>query len=189
MLNNDLKLMKLIDILKNRNLTKYFILGLSLLIAILILKKFFLLAVLIGISLVISYFIGMFQMSKSIGIELVTFTTFLAGFAFGPTTGAAIGLILITIHLIIGHFAFGPYIFWTIPLYIMLGILAGTLTGFEFVTLGIYSMLAINIISMILTAITYYQNLVNYIPFSITNIIFNLMLFLQFGPAIYSLVK
>jgi len=189
MLNNDLKLMKLIDIVQNRNLTRYFVLGFSLLVMILILQKFFLLVVLIVMSLAISYFIGTFQMSKSIGIELVMFTTVLAGFAFGSTTGAVIGLILIITHLIIGHFAAGLYVLWTVPIYIALGVLAGTLTGFDFVTLGIYMTIATNALSIILTAITFPQNLGNYIPFSITNIIFNLILFSQFGPVAYSLVK
>ena len=188
MLNYDLKLMKLIDAIHNRDLTKYLILGFSILVLVLILQKFFLLVVLIGVSLVISYFTGTYQ-SKTIGIELVTFTTVLAGFAFGPTTGALIGLILITTHLTIGHFAFGPYIFWTIPFYVAVGILSGTLTGVEFTTLGIYTIIAINALSLILTAITFPQNLGLYIPFAVTNILFNVIIFSQFGPLIYSLVK
>ena len=189
MLNNDLKLMKLIDVVKNRGLMKYLVLGFSILIMVLILQKFFLLALLIGISLAISYSIGTFQMAKSVGVELVTFTSVLAGFAFGPTAGAIVGFILIVTHLIVGHFAAGIYILWTIPFYVATGILGSMMTGIDFATLGIYITIGINATSIILTAITFPQNLGYYIPFSITNIIFNLVIFTQFGPPIYSLIK
>lgn len=181
--------MKIIYVLQNKNLTKYFIFGFALLVGVLILQKFFLLVVLVGLSLVISYFIGTYQMSKSVGMELVTFTTVLAGFVFGPTTGAFIGLVLIISHLIIGHFAAGIYVVWVLPLYLAAGVLAGTVSGFDFVTLGLYTALAINGIGIVLTAIAYMQNLGSYIPFAITNVIFNLIVFSQFGPAVISLLK
>ncbi len=189
MLNRDLKLMKLRDLFESRNFKRYLILGFALMVMVLVLQKFFILAVLILTSLVISYFVGMFQMAKSIGVELATFTTILAGFVFGPSTGAVVGLFLVITHLTVGHFSAGIYVLWVVPIYVAAGILSGTLAGFSFVTLGIYLMLGINVINLALTAVTFPQNLGNFLPYAVTNVIFNYILFSQFGPAIYSLIR
>lgn len=181
--------MKVIDYIQDKKLSKYLVLGFSALFLILILQKLFLLVVLIGISLFISYLMGNYQIAKSIGIELVTFTTILAGFAFGPTAGIFVGLFLIITHLTIGHFAAGTYIIWIVPIYLAIGFLAGTLTGFTFTTMGFYMVIAINLFNLILTFLTFPQNLGNYLPYSITNIIFNLILFSQFGPIVSGLIK
>ena len=189
MLDSDSRLMNLMDYLQRRNLTKYLVLGFVVLFLILILQKLFLLVALVAMSLVISFFMGNYQMAKLIGIELVTFTTVLAGFAFGPTAGIFVGLFLIITHLTIGHFAAGTYIMWVVPAYLALGFLAGTLTGFDFATLGIYLAVGLNVFNLALTFLTFPQNLGNYLPYSITNVIFNLILFSQFGPIAASLVK
>lgn len=181
--------MNIREFIKTRGLTKYLILGFAILVTALILQKFFLIFMLMILSLIISFFIGMFQMSKSIGIELVTFTTILAGFAFGPSWGIAIGLVLIILHFTLGHFAAGPYVLWVVPSYALIGFLAGTITGLDFVTMGVYMTIGLNAFNLFATITTYSQNLGNYLPFSITNILFNLILFNQIGPIIAVLVK
>lgn len=180
--------MNFIDFIKKRNLTKYFVMAFIGIALVLVLNRFFIIATLMATSLAISFLIGTYQASKSFGIELVTFTAILTGFAFDPTMGAVVGFILIVTHLIIGQFAAGFYVLWVIPLYTALGFLAGTLGGFDFVTLGVAMTLGINIISIFITAFIFMQNLANYLPYSITNIIFNLILFTQLGPAISSLI-
>lgn len=189
MLNSDSRLMNFLDYLQRRNLTKYLVLGFAVLFLVLILQKLFLLVALVAMSLVISFSMGNYQVAKSIGIELVTFTTVLAGFAFGPTAGILVGLFLIITHLTIGHFAAGIYIMWVVPAYLVLGFLAGVITGFDFATLGIYMVVGLNLFNLGLTFLTSPQNLGNYLPYSITNVIFNLILFSQFGSIAASLVK
>ena len=180
--------MDFIDFIKRRNLTRYVVMVLLGIALILILQKLFVLAVLMGASLALSFLVGTYQMSKSFGIELVVFTAILAGFAFGPTMGAIVGFILIVTHLVIGHFAAGAYILWVVPMYTALGFIAGTVSGFDFVTLGIFMTIGVNAISIFITAVTYVQNLGNYLPYSITNIIFNVILFTQLGPWISALL-
>ena len=176
------------DFIKSQNLTRYAIIGVLLLLLLVIFQKFFVVIFLIAINIFISFYIGKYQV-KNIGIELVTFTTILTGVVFGPATGAMVGLALIISHLIIGHFAFGAYILWLIPSYIVLGFLSGAVTGFDFFALGIYLTLGMNAFNLILTALIFPQNLGNYLPYSITNIMFNFIMFSFFGPAIYGLVK
>ena len=171
-------------------MNRVFLIAISLLILAFVLQKFFIIAILAVGSVAISFFIGTFQMAKSIGIELVTFTAVLTGFVFGPVMGAIIALVLIILHLIIGQFSAGPYILWVIPAYVTMGFLSGTLTGdISFDLLGIYLTLAINLFNLILTVITFPQNLGNYLPFSVTNILFNFLLFSQLGLPLASLIK
>ncbi len=160
------------------------------LILVFILQKFFVIAMLAVGSIAISYFIGTYHMAKSIGLELVTFTAVLTGFVFGPTLGAVIALVLIILHFIIGQFAAGPYILWVIPAYVVIGFISGTMNGnISFDLLGIYLTLAINLFNFILTVITYPQNLGNYILFSVTNVLFNILLFSQLGLPLVALIK
>ena len=121
---------------------------------------------------------------KHIGIELVTFTTILVGFVWGPSTGMTVGLILLILHLIIGRYGLSTYLVWTIPEYIAMGFLAGTMKSVGFVNLGIYLSVGIVAINVVLTFIFSNPYFFKYLPYAIGNALFNVLLFLYIGSSV-----
>src|SRR3989344_1098397 len=121
---------------------------------------------------------------KHIGIELVTFTTILVGFVWGPGTGMTVGLILLILHLLIGRYGMSTYLVWTIPEYIAIGFLAGTMKAVGFVNLGIYLSVAIVGINIVLTFIFNNAYFFKYLTYAIVNGMFNVSLFLYLGTSI-----
>jgi hypothetical protein len=141
---------------------------------------FFMIVVAIGVSFVILLFPAL----KHIGIELVTFTTILVGFVWGPASGMTVGFVLLLLHLIIGRYAFSTYLVWTIPEYIAIGYLAWALQGLGFVTVGIYISVALAVINSILTFILSNNYFFKYLPYAVGNAMFNAVLFIYVGSAI-----
>jgi len=141
---------------------------------------FFMMIVTIGLAFVILFF----QPIKHIGIELVTFTTILVGFVWGPGAGMTAGFVLLLLHLIIGRYAFTTYLVWTIPEYIIIGFLAGTIKGIGFVTIGIYISVALAVINSILTLLLNNQVFYKYLPYAVGNAIFNVSLFIYIGSTV-----
>jgi hypothetical protein len=150
--------------------------SLILLLLFLLLKKFFFLFIATGISIALSIGIGFFPPMKVFGIELVTFSTILAGTFFGPVTGAVFGVCLLIIHLIAARYSGGPYIIWTIPSYALIGALSGFLTE---VKLLVTMVIGVILLDNILTLAFYKENYVKTLIFSVGNLAFNILLLLN----------
>jgi len=158
------------------NLSKKTVLiALPLLILFLLLKQFFVVSFLIVLSLALSYFLGVWHV-RGLGIELVLLVTVITGFAYGSTMALIVGLVLITFHMIVSQHA-GVYLIWVIPGYGIAGFFSGT-TAMSITYFGVLATLILNTVNFLITAIVYKENLGKFLPFSITNVIFNSFLFL-----------
>lgn len=175
--------------LKNLNLTYKIILiavpALILLILFLIQKEMFFLFIATGASILVSVIIGFVPPMKVIGIELVTFSTILAGNFFGSVTGAIFGVCLLIIHLVVSRYSGGPYILWTLPSYALIGSLSGFLTD---VKMLIAMVVGVIVLDNILTLAFYRENCVKTFIFSIGNLAFNIILLLNLFEWITSFV-
>lgn len=141
---------------------------------------FFMIIATVGLAFVVLFF----QPLKHIGIELVTFTTILVGFVWGAGAGMTVGFFLLLLHLIIGRYSISTYLAWTIPEYIVMGFLAGSLQGFGFVNTGIYLTIGMFVINMVLTFIFSNAYFFRYIPYALGNVLFNVLLFFYIGSAV-----
>ena len=159
--------------------------SLILLILFLTQKEIFLLLVATGLAIAISVILGFVPPMKVVGIELVTFSTILAGSFFGSVFGAVFGVSLLIIHLIVSRYSGGPYIVWTLPLYAALGFFSGIFTDIKIL---IMMVVGINILDNILTACCYRENYMKTLIFSIGNIIFNVILILKVFELITGLI-
>ena len=157
------------------------------LLLLVILKGIGILILLILLSFGISFIINNLQI-KQIGIELVTLIAVLSGHKYGPWIALAITFILISYHIIAGGF-FGNYILWVIPAYCLAALISGYLPFLDLTQLGIYVTLAINMINIFFTALTNPTYLPRYLPYPITNIIFNIFLFTILVPPLSVFIK
>ena len=141
---------------------------------------FFMMIATVGLAFVVLFI----QPLKHIGIELVTFTTILVGFAWGAGYGMTVGFFLLLVHLIVGRYSLSTYLAWTIPEYIVMGFLAGSLQGLGFVNIGVYLTIGMFVINMILTFIFSNAYFFRYIPYAFGNVMFNVLMFLYLGSAV-----
>jgi hypothetical protein len=146
-----------------------------LLILLLVFKKVLVLVILIGISLGLSFFVNNLNL-RSFGIELVTLVAVLSGMKFGPWIAALLTFVLILYHLATGGF-FGIYWFWVIPAYCLGAIISGFMPATDVSTLGTFVTLGINAVSILFTGLTTPGFLPRYMIYSVTNVIFNIILF------------
>jgi len=176
----------MLDFIYSSNARKaLMVLGALVIIALLI-TNLFVISIFIGASLVVSLIIGKLKI-KGIGVELVTFVTVLSSLAYGPAAGAIIGLVLIIFHLAIPQYS-GAYIIWVIPEYMLAAVVATTLSG-SAASIGIIVTLALNAINVLLTFLVYKEHLPNYLPYVVTNVIFNALLFTQAGEAVLGMLR
>jgi hypothetical protein len=147
-----------------------------LLILFLTQKQIFIFLLVTAISIAISVIIGFFSPLKLLGVELVTFSTIIAGSFFGSAFAAVFGVCLLVIHLIVSRYTGGPYLVWTIPSYIILGILSGFLTD---VRLLIAMVVGVIVLDNVFTLTFYRENYMKTLIFSIGNITFNVLLLLN----------
>lgn len=176
----------MLDVLYSINAKRALFSLLVIVIVFLALTNILLIAFLIAASLFISFAVGKLRI-KSIGIELVTFITILSALVYGPATGAVIGLALIIFHLVIPQYA-GAYVIWVIPEYALVAFLAAALGG-GIASVGITITLILNAINVLLTFIVYREHLPRYLPYAVTNVAFNIILFTQVGEAVLGMVK
>lgn len=170
------KILNLKDIKLSYKILLIAVPALILLILFLIQKQIFFLFIATVTSILISIIIGFVSPMKVIGIELVTFSTILAGNFFGPVTGAVFGVSLLIIHLIVSRYSGGPYLVWTIPVYALIGVLSGFLTDVNFL---IAMVVGVIILDNILTLAFYRENCMKTFIFSIGNLAFNIILLLN----------
>ncbi|MCM2325075.1 MAG: hypothetical protein NDI94_01310 [Candidatus Woesearchaeota archaeon] len=151
-----------------------------------IFKGIFILVVLIGLSLSMSYLVNQFKL-RNFGIELVTLIAVLVGMKYGPISSLIITFILILYHLAAGGF-FGTYWFWVIPSYCLAGVIAGFFQAEDISRLGFFLTLGINIVTSLFTAIATPGFLPKHLPFAVSNVIFNVILFNVLGKTLLLLL-
>ncbi|MAG07978.1 hypothetical protein CMO89_00750 [Candidatus Woesearchaeota archaeon] len=159
----------------NKDLKKYLIISGIALLFLLLFKKIIVISLLVISSFVISYIINAFGL-KAIGLELVTLSAVITGKIYGPLMGFIIALVLITFHLIMSGYL-DIYILWIIPSYALVGILAGLFSGFSITQLGIALTILLNFIYLFFTLMFAAGNLTKLLPYSLSNVIINIILF------------
>lgn len=142
----------------------------------------FVFILLIVAEIVLAFFVGILELKK-IGIELVTFTTVLAGVIYSPIVGLVMGLFLVTIHFILTK-SLGPYILYCVPMMGVIGLLAGSgLFAGDVVMLGITLSLFYNLVTGGLGTLIL-KDFFAEVLWSGTNFVLNYVLFLKVAPII-----
>lgn len=155
-------------------------------IAVFFFLKIFIISILIIATLAVSFLFSKLRV-KSLGIELVTFTTVLIGYSYGPGIGMLVGVFLILFHVIIAKYI-GSYLLWTFPKYIIIGYLAAVLSFMSIQNIGLLIVVIFNIIYMFLALIFFKDSIVKQLIWISTNIVFNVLLFLFVGPIVIGFV-
>jgi len=124
---------------------------------------------------------------KRIGVELTTLSTVLIAVTYGPLIGAIAGFGLIILQITAGQYT-GGYIIWVIPSYPVAGIIAGISSSMEIFTLGAGLIIGMQMVFAILTSVSAAGRLDKYLPYAVTNIIFNLAVFYYVAPALQELM-
>lgn len=83
----------------------------------------FVFVVLIAAELVLAFLVGEWELKK-VGLELVTLVSVLAGFMYGPATGAAMAAAMVVLHFVVSR-SMGPYVAYCVPMMALVGALAG----------------------------------------------------------------
>lgn len=169
----------------SENKLKILVLLIPLLILFLAFRNLAVLSVIIIIDIVLGYFMGIWHM-RSFGIEFVLLVAVITGMAYGSVAGAVAGFLLITIHMIATQHV-NVYLLWVIPGYSIAGFLAGS-TTMSIATFGVYATIVLNLINLAITAIVFRQNTGKFLPFAITNIIFNMFLFTYIAPSLIRII-
>lgn len=169
----------------SENRTLIAIVSITLLALFLLFGSSFVLIILILASLGLSYFMGLWKL-KSIGIELVLLISIVTSMSYGSVAGAIVAFLLITIHMIATQHI-NVYLLWVIPGYAVVGYLAGT-TELSITSFGLLAALGLNAFNLVLTALVFRANVAKFMPFALTNVIFNAALFLYVAPLIMSII-
>ncbi|MFH0832311.1 MAG: hypothetical protein V1900_01130 [Candidatus Aenigmatarchaeota archaeon] len=134
---------------------------------------------LIILSVILSYCLGAWHI-RGIGVELVLLITVLTGFAYGPWPAVILGFILITFHMVVSQHL-GVYLLWVIPAYSAVGFFAGT-TAMSIARFGIFATFALNAFNFLVTLLIMRENVGKFLPFAITNVAFNAVVFMFVAP-------
>ena len=158
-----------------------------LLAAAMMVTKLFVMAALVVLAFTLTMIVRTFHL-RILGIELVTFLTILAGYLYGPETGMVVGIVSILFHLIGGGYSFGLYYLCILPTYVLIGLLAGVWSAQPITSLGIDLVLLVNGINFLFTLLVTPGGLARHVPFVITDVLFNVMLFTLFAPALIAIL-
>ena len=120
------------------------------------------------------------------GIEFVLFCTVITSIAFGPVIGASMGGLMMVVNYI-GERRLSEYVVTTTLSYIVIGFVSYYLRGIPFVQAGLILTVSYNISAFFMSKFQG-ANIVTLIIFNLTNILFNALLFVQFGPFVMSLL-
>ncbi|MBI4015028.1 MAG: hypothetical protein HY365_03685 [Candidatus Aenigmarchaeota archaeon] len=140
-------------------------------------------ALLCAVSVATSILIGAAKL-RSVGIEFVTFSAVVLGVTYGSGIGALAALILMTLHMVIGGYT-GAYVLWVLPVYAGVGFAAGTVGGSPF-SLGIMLSVFANLANIVFTWLFSRQYAAGFLPFAVSNVIFNLVVFRLLGSSFQS---
>ena len=155
-------------------------------VVFLALKKLLITVFLMLISFILSYIVQNIKI-RQLGLEFCLFTAVMSGTFYGPFVGFIVGLVSILVHLVLGGF-FGPYWLWVIPGYAFAGAAAGLFVGASPAGIGVIITLALNLLMLVFTAAINPENLPNFIPYLITNVLINGVFFLRLAPVLARLV-
>ncbi|NTV23468.1 MAG: hypothetical protein HGA85_03775 [Nanoarchaeota archaeon] len=134
---------------------------------------------LIAMSLGLSFVIQNFPI-RQLGLELVTFIAVLTGMRYGALAAVIVTFVLISYHLVMGGFI-STYVLWVIPSYCLAGLIAGIFPNADIQAMGTYLTIMINSINSFFTLITSPSQIAKYLPYAVTNILFNIFLFTFFA--------
>ena len=148
----------------------------------------FIIFLLIVATVAVAFFVGQFELKK-FGFELVTFTTVLTGFLYGPMVGLTVGLLLVIIHFILSK-SLGPYVIYCVPAMAAVGLLAGYAAaggwfGSDIFMIGVALSLAYNLFTGSVGSILA-GNPVDDFIWSSTDFVINFVLFAKMAPLILS---
>lgn len=124
---------------------------------------------------------------KRFGIELTTFATVLIAVVHGPYIGAVTGLGLILLQIVAGQYT-GGYIIWVIPSYMFVGCISGVFATTDIFVLGALLTVGMQVFFASMTAVTSLGRLEMYMPYAVTNVGFNLLLFYYLAPILLELM-
>ena len=148
--------------------------------------KLFAVVLLLVAMILVSVFINYFHL-RMLGIELVTFATVILGIAYGPAIGAVVGLVFVLISLVFSGY-FGIYYLWVVPQYAIVGYLVSGWADQNIVSLGLNITIALQILNLVLTYLFDRYSFFSHIIYSVTNIIFNFIIFALFGQMVLSVL-
>ena len=121
-----------------------------------------------------------------VGFELILITTVFSGAAFGSVAGIVMGVICL-----FTNYAFSKshhhYFFLTVPIYMFIGFIAAFIPLESLVGWGIVVTFFYNAVSFMISKAAG-AKMFNIVMFMITNILFNIFLFVRFGPMLTSWV-
>ena len=159
-----------------------------LLLFILLLHKVFLFIVLFCITIGISLLAGTTPLYK-FGLETITLFTVLGSIIGGPSTGLLLGVCMITLHLICTA-TVGVFILWAIPLYGLMGLIAG-LAGptVPIETLGMSLTIGYHVACVLLGLLFESSKIIKYFFYAGSNILLNYVLFHYFAPPLLYLLQ
>jgi hypothetical protein len=155
--------------------------------AAMLVTKLFVMAALVVMAFILTMLVRTFHL-RMLGLELATFLTILSGYLYGPEAGMIVGLVSILFHLIGGGYSFGLFYFCIVPTYVLIGLLAGMWSSQPITSLGIYLVLLLNGINLGFTLLFTPGGLVRHVPFALTDILFNVMLFTLVAPALVAIL-
>ncbi len=124
---------------------------------------------------------------RNVGIEFVTFSTILAGFAFGPFVGAIVGATARMSEAFAMGRAYSLPI--TAPAYALLGIIAGIMAPANVLNAGVMLAVIYSIIAAAATQIALRTSPHVLIIFTVTQIAFTIFLINTFFPLLFMLTR
>jgi len=143
-------------------------------------RNLFFLGAILGLTVITSV-IASRTKTKLFGVELVTFSTVLVGYVYGPFWGCIAGIGLEGVNAFIVARWMRVYNFWVIPSFGVAGIAAGFGFGLGFSTLGIAIAVGLHVIysfaSLVLTGRLHPK----YLMYAVPNIAVNVFMFTGFG--------
>jgi len=106
---------------------------------------------------------------------------------FGSVAGAFTGLFLLLFHVAVVQLR-GPYLTWVIPSYFVAGLLVPFLGNYDIFTAGMFTVIGLQGFFLLMTAFLTPKGLSKFLPFAVTNVIFNLLIFGSLGPVLVAML-
>lgn len=125
------------------------------------------------VSISASYTSKFLQLGR-VGFELTTFTTIVAAALYSPLTAGIFGASLIITHFLITG-AVGPFVIWVVPSYFGLPYVIDFL-GYGLQSSATFAVVAMHGLFITLTALIISENLARFVPYSLGNAVFNILL-------------
>lgn len=155
-------------------------------IGILALSKYFVLAFLLLLHILMSIFLRVLK-KNHIGVEIIMLITVLSGIAYGPKVGAIMGALSIIIDYVFsGRFSY--FCIVTIPTYAAIGAISSGVAAANIVTFGIIATIAYNLFTWIFIMGFMGGHIDKCLRFGATDLAFNAFVFGAFAPALLSLM-